>query len=980
MFYTEGEGMNWGLARRVLAIGVILLLPVAAFAQEAVLTGTVTDSTGAVLPGVTVTASNDATGNKFVGVTDERGIYRMPVRVGTYQISAELQGFSTASRAGVNLLVGQTATLNMQMAPSTVQETVTVTGEAPLIDLKNSSIGGNIDPRQVQDIPVNGRNWIGLALLAPGSRTDPLATGTNAQTPLPDRNGGEAREFQLNVDGQQVSADIGTGGQPKYSSDSIAEFQFIANRFDATMGRTTGVQVNAITKSGTNQVQGLVRGNFRDSRWNAENPVLHRVEPIKNQQYSFTLGGPVIKDKLHFFGNYEYERQPQTIIFNTPYPAFNKDVSNTDTQNKGGVRVDFQISTRARLMGKVSRGVWNQPAMAGGSLQNYPSQVGTNREYNDERLVSLTQVLSNKAVNEVKVGEAVFGLSNKNLTTWSNHWQKADGINTGSPRITFRGFSIGGNQFYPRHQDQWVWNVRDDLTYSYDAKGRHDLRLGGEFLHRHQIQDNCRQCMGTVQANGTVAGLPALPTPDQMQAWFPDPFNADTWNLAAISPWVTTYSIGVGDFNVHLRSKKFAGWIQDDWQMTNRLTLNLGLRYDLEMDVFANNVAVLPWQEAGRPNDTKNFQPRLGFNFKVDDNTVVRGGAGLYYGDAIGADQSFATGNAQLVVIGYPNPRPGVASDFALNPTAGAPLPTYEQALQRFCYANGNAPGCLIRDLQEFVGPPQYVHLPRTFQTSIGFQHQIGSTTAVASDFVWFKGDHEKDVVDNVNITFDPATGLPRPFSNRANRPFPDWGIVSMNAHLGKSEYRGLQSSLTKRFSNRWQASATYTLSWLYNSNTKPFSGLSQPSFATPIDMGGEWGLSPDDQRHRLVVNGVWDVYKGFLVSGLHYLGAGIRDQITYGGDLRGVGCACFDQRLRPDGTIIPKAGFIAPAQNRTDIRFQQKLPLGGRRSFDVIADVINVFNRPNWTVGENEATTAQFLQHVNGTFRSAQFGFRLTY
>ena len=140
--------MTWGLARRVLAIGVILLLPVAAFAQEAVLTGTVTDSTGAVLPGVTVTASNDATGNTFVGVTDERGVYRVPVRIGTYKVTAELQGFSTAMRADVQMLVGQTATLDLRMAPSTVQETVTVTGEAPLIDLKNSSLGGNIDPRQ----------------------------------------------------------------------------------------------------------------------------------------------------------------------------------------------------------------------------------------------------------------------------------------------------------------------------------------------------------------------------------------------------------------------------------------------------------------------------------------------------------------------------------------------------------------------------------------------------------------------------------------------------------------------------------------------------------------------------------------------------------------------------------------------------------------------------------------------------------------
>ncbi len=966
--------MTWGLARRVLAIGVILLLPVAAFAQEAVLTGTVTDSTGAVLPGVTVTATNNATGNKFVGVTDERGVYRLPARIGTYQIISELQGFSTATREGVTLLVGQTASVDLKMSPSTVQETVTVTGEAPLVDLKGSAIGGNIDAKQVQDIPINGRNWIGLALLAPGSRTDALS---NSQTPLPDRNGGEAREFQLNVDGQQVSADIGVGGQPKYSQDSIAEFQFVANRFDATMGRSTGVQVNAITKSGTNQLTGLFRTNFRDSNWNAKDPVLGVKVPIKNQQYSFTLGGPIIKDRLQYFGNYEYERQPQTAIFNTPYPAFNISKSGTDTQNKAGLRVDYQLSPKSRVMGKLSHGVWNQP-MVPGNTQSYPSAIGTNKEYNDERLLDFTQVLSNKAVNEIKGGEAVFGLANENLTTWSNHWQKAEGINTGSPRITFRGFSIGGNQNYPRHQDQWVWNLRDDFTYSYDAKGRHDLRLGAEFLRRSQIQDNCRQCMGTLQANSIAA-----PTADQMQAWFRDPFNADTWNLAAISPWVTSYSIGVGDFNVWLRSKKFASWLQDDWAVSNRMTLNLGLRYDLELGAFANNVTVEPFQHAGRPADKLNLQPRLGFNYKLNDSTVMRGGAGLYYGDAIGADQSFATGNAQVMVINYANDG---RADFAANPMGNGVVPTLAQAQQRFCYLNNNAPGCLIRDLQEFVGPPQYVHLPRTAQGSIGFQHQIGQTTAIASDFVYFKGDHEKDVLDNINVKYDPTTGLPLAFSNRANRPYPDWGIVSMNAHLGKSEYRGLQSSLTKRFSNHWQGSATYTLSWLYNSNTHPFTGLVPAGFVAP-GINGEWSLSSDDQRHRLVLNGIWNVAKGFQVSGLHYLGAGIRDQIIAGGDAIGLGCACYEQRIRPagdlfgaQGTVIPRNAFIAPAQNKTDFRVQQKINIGSRRSFDLIADVFNIFNRPNFTVGENELTPTQFGKPVSGTYRSVQLGFRLTY
>ena len=161
------------LVRRLLFVCALIALPAAGYAQEAVLTGTVTDSTGAVLPGVTVVAVNDATGNRYEGVTDERGIYRLPARVGAYTISAQLSGFTTATRSGLQLLVGQTATVDLQMAPSTVQETVTVTAETPLLNVATSSLGANINPEQVEELPVAGRNWMGLALLAPGSRTAP---------------------------------------------------------------------------------------------------------------------------------------------------------------------------------------------------------------------------------------------------------------------------------------------------------------------------------------------------------------------------------------------------------------------------------------------------------------------------------------------------------------------------------------------------------------------------------------------------------------------------------------------------------------------------------------------------------------------------------------------------------------------------------------------------------------------------------------
>src|SRR5207237_1296902 len=162
-----------------------------------------------------------------------------------------LTGFATATRQGVELLVGQTLTLNLQMSPSTLQETVTVTGEAPLIATQSSSIGGTIDPRQMSELPTAGRNWMSLALVAPGNRTNPLS--------------------------------------------------------------------------------GSLIGNFRHSSCSARDPVLNRVLPYKNQQISGTVGGPIVLNKTHFFGNYEYEHQPLTSIWNTPYPAFNVTLAGTRT-------------------------------------------------------------------------------------------------------------------------------------------------------------------------------------------------------------------------------------------------------------------------------------------------------------------------------------------------------------------------------------------------------------------------------------------------------------------------------------------------------------------------------------------------------------------------------------------------------------------------------------------------------------------------
>jgi len=979
------------LIQRVLLVCAFLALPAMGSAQEAVLTGTVTDSTGAVLPGVTVVAVHEATGNRFEAVTDERGIYRIPARVGAYRITADLSGFTTVARTGVQLLVGQTVAVNLQMAPSTVQETVTVTAEAPLLNVSTSSLGGNVDPQQVQELPVAGRNWMALALLAPGSRT----SSTNATSPLPDRNGGEVREYQLNLDGQQISSELGAGNQPRFSQDSIAEFQFISNRFDATLGRSNGVQVNAITRSGANRLSGLFRTNFRDNRFNAEDPVLNRVVPISNQQYSTAVGGPIVTDKLHYFGNFEYEREPRTSIWNTPYPAFNIALAGKVSRKLAGVRFDYQLSQNTRVMGKVSGHNSFEP-FGNPSATAHPASTVSADDHNREYLGSFTQVLSNRAVNEVRGGYSHFGFETLTLVNFSKHWQASNGITNGYPRVTFTGFSITANANAPRHRDQKVTQIRDDFTVSYDMRGRHDLRLGAEFVDHYEDSLNCNQCGGNIDARGTFGGA-AIPSAAQLQAWFPDPWNADTWNLAALSPWVRTYTIGIGQFPNQYHQPKYAGWAQDDWRISNRLTLNLGLRYDLSLNAWANERGLPykagqpPFFEANRPHDTNNLQPRLGFAYQLNDRTVIRGGSGTYFSDALTVDAFWPYYNTQLLRLQYNNDgRP----TFAADPLNGQTLPTYDQAQVLLCNSAAQAANfaawqarafagttpCILNALQEMPAPNEYMEMGRNWNTSIGFQRQFGATMAVEVDYIHSKGTHEKDTIDNVNLAWDPATGanLPYTTANRGRLPWPDMGIISMIPHNTRSQLRSLQTAFTKRMSNRWQASATYTLSAFYNAENQPFSGLQIVPFKVQPDLGNEFTLANDDQRHRLVFNGIWQVGRGFQLSGLHYFGAGIRSALTYGGDVRNLG-AGGSARLRPDGTIAPRNGFVQPAQNKTDIRVQQRIPLGGRVSIDGIAEVFNAFNRPNWGITTQESS-ANFGRRTSGQYRSAQVGFRVAF
>src|SRR5205809_3706956 len=504
-----------------LVIGAIMMLPVLGHAQESTINGTVTDSTGAVVPGVTVTATNIESGNTFVAVTDERGDFRLPVRVGNYRIKAELAGFATVNRS-IQVLVGQTVVVNIQMEPSTVAETVTVTGESPLVDTTTSKVGGNIDPRQMQELPLNGRNWMDLSLLAPGARRNE-AVGL-----VQNRQGYGV----TNVDGQDVTINYHSSPdseQSGFNKDAIGEFEVIANRFDASQGRSAGMVVNAVTKAGTNVYAGTFGGYFRSDKFNAADFVADRVLPYSNQQLSATFGGPIKKDKAHFFGSYGYAREPHTYTYNSPYPSFNVDVNFPSRAHTVLGRIDYQFTSATRL--SVRGSGFNNLFYAGGgnSATSHPSTGGTRGRVATQYFANLTHVLSNRTVNQLKGGFTNYERQDQPAVRWKGQDFPYHPVLHGvSVVVMLRGYTIGAS---PLNILQDTQSVRDDLTTSL---GRHDLKMGGEYLRYHNEFRWCLRCDGVIQADNVAP-------PANLESLFPVWNDASTWilaPLASIPRWV----------------------------------------------------------------------------------------------------------------------------------------------------------------------------------------------------------------------------------------------------------------------------------------------------------------------------------------------------------------------------------------------------------------------------------------------------------
>ncbi|PYR46739.1 MAG: hypothetical protein DMF89_21035 [Acidobacteria bacterium] len=978
----------------MLAVGLwMLLVPLTAHAQETNLSGTVTDATDAVLPGVTVTGTHTATGNTFVAVTDAEGRYRLPtLRPGVYRVTAELTGFNTVIQDGLELLVGQQGVRNFKLTLSGVQESITVKSETPLIELKQSRLGGNIDTRQVEEMPLNGRNWMSLVTMAPGARVN--GAGASSVTPYSTDtpNGNQPGGFQINMDGQQVTTNwsvVGMGS-PHFSRDAIAEFQLVSSRFDATQGRSTGVQVNAVSKSGTNRYAGSLSGYFRDSSLNAEDPILNRVVPYSDQQVSGTFGGPIEKDRIHFFGNYEYERSPNTIIPNVPYPVFNTppagagDVKTTTRQNYYGGRVDWVLNQNNRLLFRGSGFTFTVPVQGVGTA--HPSSWSNNIEASGQAFVSWTRT-SKRMVNDLKGGYNGF------------HDEIGRVVPGDVPTFNFAGGFTVGRVVRGLFGAQKALSVRDDLTL---FRGRHELKMGGEFIH-----PSSRLYYGSNPDGSFDATLG--PVPANIGALFPVWNDPSTWNLAGIpTSIVRNYTRAIGTFEIHCldspetcrrRRPDVGTWFQDNWNLNSRLTVNLGIRWDFSQDgmgqdfvyPYSSPYPAIPPIHEKQPQDLSNWGPRTGIAYALNERTVLRGGWGLYYGGVTDRNSHASFINIANTNFTVNNDgRPNFVTD-PFNLSGGGKVPTLADA-QAAAAARGIRPGTssIIYNART----------PYSYQTSAGLQHQITQSLAVQADYVWLAGRREP-AARNINLSFDPATGVNFPFTTDiAHRPFPNLGAVNVWTDSSYSNYHGLETAVTKRFSDRWQAALTYTLSGTYNYYPEPINpgcvgpvnGLTMTCdvyFGVPRDLGGEYGLrgaggvqtlGEPDQRHRFVFNGVYELRGGFQVSGLYFYSSGVRQQTTYGRDIRDVGLAEYGGgRLRPDGSVIGRNSVTDDPIHRVDLRLQWRLTVG-RVSIMPLAEVFNLFNSDNFTRNWTELNPFYGQptgQTIGSGYRVVQLGFR---
>ena len=849
------------------------------------LQGVISDPTGAVVPGASVSATNMDTGVSRETTTDDSGFYRFNLLPrGRYEVRASKGGFATETAKDVTLTIGETVTLNITLRVAGQTQEVTVTSTLAQLDTTSSQIQNPVSQVQIANLPINDRNFQQLANLIPGAAPSPSYDPTKRLYGGVVSGGATARSSGISVDGGNFNDNIVGGPVGLVPQDAIQEFQVVTNQFSAEYGHSSGPFINVVTKSGTNAVHGSWFTLFRHKDMQGRGFFEPAKPDFDREQFGGSLGGPIIKDKTFGFFAIERNRQEKTQTVNTQgvFPQFEGSFPAPFRDLLMVAKFDHHLSRahslsfRATFQRNTSReGLRIDPNIAvGGPPTENAFQVATNENISWQ--LTHTAVISSRTLNQFSVH------SNRFI---NNLVPTSQGINLRFPSVV-----VGQNASTPQGVQQDRLQLRDDFSTIGNWRGTHNFKFGFDLNPR--IKYNA---LFDLFKNGVFI------------------FDADDPTLNCSSPTSCTTSIaplfalkGLGSTREEGTTVwQMAYYFQDDWKVTRRLTLNLGLRYEYESG-FINAGFIHPlegqapfFNSRTRETDKTDFGPRVGFAYDVLGNgkTVVRGGFGILY-DSTPWEISYIdrTFDGVKYLFGFFLPAQPDLNDLA--------------------FAAPQLPGGFAIDGR--------VKQPYTEQYSIGLGQQLPWGIVLDASYVHILGLH----------------GWMTRELNPGGARFPTLGVFSSFQSTNISHYNALQLSARKNLERHVQFQLSYTLSKAVSLSDDIFEpGVPQDSDNVPADKGP----TLRDARHRFVLSGIVHLPFGIQTSNIVALQSGRPFNITTGTDDN------LDGHVKDRPAGVGRNAGRAAATYIWDTRLSRPFKIKERVDIIPTVDMFNVPNHPNF-------------------------------
>jgi hypothetical protein len=960
----------------LLAVILLCSITVVSKAQQAAastLSGRVVDPNGAIVVDVKITATNKANGLQRETKSNDEGLFTITsLPPGEYELRVNAQGFKLLALQSVELAVGQVLNLNIALEVGRASETSTITaGPPPLINTTESVVDGIVYNRTIESLPLNGRNFLELALLIPGNSPAPNFDPTKTNTVLISSAGQLGRGGNVTVDGADNNDDVVGGSLINISQDAIQEFQIATNRFSAELGRSGSSVINIVTKTGGNDYHGSSSFFFRDRNLQALPATFDRSSPdppFDREQFSVAAGGPIIRNKIFWFGNFEYRNQDGAVLVGERDLATRSikrtfaDAPLDDLLASG--RGDWVITPDDRLYFRYSL---ERVDGIGASTLIRPIGSASQRQSLKNNYQAFQtgwiHLLSPVAVND-------FHFS---ITNFINDTLPV----AVGPQLTFPSIQDGSSFRVPQQTKMNRLQFTDKFTY---IKGAHTFRFGAD-IQRIDAEFDLR-----VFQQGRIELIQDFPFFDHNGDGRVD--DNDLLFAVTLRSATPDRSLFLPDTD----NNYYAFFAQDDWRVHPQFSLNLGLRYELDTDVKNNsrvnelNPLILPFLSGKRERDKNNFAPRIGFNWATNNQrTSLRGGYGIYYDRVTLEVQSLERGlDGKTLAIEVK-----AGNVFFLDPNTGR-FPPFAPNIQNpftgFVLPGAGAGGINIID--------NSLQNPMVQQFNLGIQQQFAENFVARVDYLHNFGTHFI-IGRRIGTVFNPVVGGPD-------------SVINIESSV-QTKYDALLVSLEKRFAKHTQFRASYTLAKAFNyanDDQIPFSN----GPVNPDNLRLEYGPAPNDQRHRFTFSGVLELPSGFQLAPIWTIASGVPMDIILpdgssrvpslqrnaGGRLFKTGADLnnFIQTVNAGGGVngqplplVNENARFNDSFNSFDLRLSKVFEFNGRLRFMPIVEVFNLFNvvnvlgisNVNYSGYANTLTRDSDDPNSPGFLRSSSFGQAIT-